>query len=64
VNCERCKKRVASGHLTESVGGEKRELGLCVECAAEEGVIQQPGGMEVLATFINRRRPRPRPTQE
>jgi len=54
VNCQKCKKRVATVHLVEIDGDEKREVHLCVECAAEQGVTgQPPGGMEFLAGLIN-----------
>ena len=54
MNCEKCKKRVATVHLTEIIGDEKREIDLCVECAAEQGLaVQPPGGMELLAKLIN-----------
>ena len=54
MNCEKCKKRVATVHLTEIVGNEKREVNLCAECAAAQGLMVQPaGGMEFLAGLVN-----------
>jgi protein arginine kinase activator len=36
--CRRCKKRQATVHLTEVVGGKKIEKHLCEQCAVDEGI--------------------------
>ncbi len=36
--CERCKKQVATIHLTEIVKNTKTERHLCEDCAREEGI--------------------------
>ena len=38
MNCERCKKRSSSVHLTEIIKGVKSELHLCESCAREIGL--------------------------
>jgi len=38
VLCQRCKKKMASIHLTEVEEGEKRATSLCEDCAREEGL--------------------------
>jgi len=53
VNCEKCQKKVATVHLTEIVDDVKREVNLCAECAAEQGlVVPAAGGMEVLSGLV------------
>jgi protein arginine kinase activator len=39
IKCQACGKNPATVHLTEIVGGDKREKHLCEGCAAGEGVI-------------------------
>ena len=54
MNCEKCKKKVATVHLTEIAGNEKREINLCPECAAAQGVhIPAPSGIDVLSGIIS-----------
>ena len=38
MDCEQCKKRTATVHLTDLTKGGKRERHLCEECAVSEGV--------------------------
>ena len=40
IACQRCKKAKATVHVTDSFP-EKRELHLCEECAAAEGIIRK-----------------------
>ena len=54
MNCQRCKNKPATVHLTEIVQGEKREKHLCEQCAAEDGIpikTQVPLN-ELLANFV------------
>jgi protein arginine kinase activator len=37
--CQKCKKAVATNHLTEIEQGQKREIHLCDACAQKEGMI-------------------------
>jgi protein arginine kinase activator len=37
--CQKCKKAVATNHLTEIEQGKKREIHLCDACAQKEGMI-------------------------
>lgn len=41
INCEKCKQREATVHLTEIVEGQKIEYHFCQECAHAEGVTIQ-----------------------
>jgi len=55
AHCQRCKKAVATVHLTEIERGEKRERHLCDRCAAEEGVKVQQQHVslnELLTSFV------------
>jgi len=46
VLCQICHSRVATLHLTEIVGNEKREIHLCEECAAKQGAkLAQDGSV-------------------
>ena len=36
--CERCKKNVATTHIRSVINGVAKEVHLCAECAAKEGV--------------------------
>jgi protein arginine kinase activator len=38
MNCERCKKQVATVHVTEIIKNQKIEKHLCDDCAREEGI--------------------------
>ncbi|MHC5543521.1 UvrB/UvrC motif-containing protein, partial [Singulisphaera rosea] len=38
MTCQHCQDE-ATVHLTETIGGERRELHLCVACAREAGVV-------------------------
>lgn len=38
IKCQSCGENPATVHLTEIVGGEKREKHLCEQCAAGEGI--------------------------
>ncbi len=49
--CERCKERPATFFLTRIVNGEKTELHLCQQCAAETGQLGVV--MEPQFTFTN-----------
>ncbi|MGE5554058.1 MAG: UvrB/UvrC motif-containing protein [Betaproteobacteria bacterium] len=49
--CERCKERPATFFLTRIVNGEKSELHLCQQCAAETGQLGVV--MEPQFTFTN-----------
>ncbi|MCK6457750.1 MAG: UvrB/UvrC motif-containing protein [Phycisphaerae bacterium] len=42
MNCQRCKKAIATVHLTDITKHEKREKHLCERCAQEEGVTIKP----------------------
>lgn len=37
MNCEECKQRPATVHLTQMYNGQKKELHLCEQCAAQKG---------------------------
>lgn len=52
--CNKCKKNTATVHLTDLIKGEKREIHLCEECAAEEGITvkQQVSITDVLNSFL------------
>jgi protein arginine kinase activator len=55
IKCQACGKNPATVHLTEIVGGEKREKHLCEVCAAGEGIItgKAPAALgEWLANFV------------
>lgn len=39
IVCQKCSKAHATVHLTDIVGGEKRECHLCSDCAEKEGII-------------------------
>lgn len=55
MHCQRCKKAVATVHLTEVLKNENREKHLCERCAAEEGVViqaQAPSIQEILSNFV------------
>ncbi|MDI3280107.1 MAG: hypothetical protein QJR13_01880, partial [Bacillota bacterium] len=41
--CDRCQKRPANIYLSKIVNGQKTELRLCQECAAEMGETALPG---------------------
>ncbi len=45
MECQSCKTRKATVHLTEIVNKEKRELHLCEQCAQQQ---QGPTGMEIM----------------
>lgn len=54
MNCEKCGKQVATVHLTEIVGNEKREVNLCPQCAAQQGItVPAPSGIEFLTGLID-----------
>lgn len=36
--CETCKAKPASIHITQIVGGQKKEMNLCASCAAKMGI--------------------------
>jgi len=54
MQCQKCKKRAATVHLTEIVKSQKREKHLCEKCAAEEGVTmkQHVPLSELLTSFL------------
>ena len=46
--CQRCKKTTATVHITDLVG-EPKELHLCEECAAQEGIqVKMPVALNTL----------------
>lgn len=45
--CQVCKKREAVIHITEYIGGIKKELHICEECAKELGVIGMLREMDI-----------------
>jgi len=53
--CERCKKNVATVHLTEIVKGEKIEKHLCEQCAKDEGytIKTHVSLQDLLTAFIS-----------
>jgi len=53
--CERCKKNVATVHLTEINKGEKTEKHLCEQCSREEGytIKSHASLQELLSAFIS-----------
>ncbi len=54
MNCDKCKKKNATIHLMEIIGNEKREVNLCPECAAAQGVhIPAPTGIDVLSGIVS-----------
>ena len=54
MQCQQCKKRDATVHLTDVVKGEKRERHLCEDCAANEGIAvkQHVSINDVLNSFL------------
>jgi len=55
MQCERCKKNVATVHLTEIVKDEKSEKHLCEQCAKEEGytIKTHVSLQDLLTAFIS-----------
>ena len=53
--CERCKKNVATVHLTEIVKNEKQERHLCEQCSKEEGytIKTHVSLQDLLTAFIS-----------
>ena len=53
--CERCKKNVATVHLTEIVKNQKTEKHLCEECSKEEGytIKTHVSLQDLLTAFIS-----------
>jgi len=53
--CERCKKNVATAHLTEIVKNEKHERHLCEQCSKEEGytIKTHVSLQDLLTAFIS-----------
>ena len=45
--CQVCKKREAVIHITEYIGGVKKELHICEECARELGVVGMLREMDI-----------------
>lgn len=43
IQCQVCKKNMATVHLTEILKGNKREIHLCEECAGKKGVSFKSG---------------------
>jgi protein arginine kinase activator len=43
IQCQVCKKNIATVHLTEILKGKKREIHLCEECAGKKGVAFKSG---------------------
>ena len=54
MRCQRCKKKPATIHITDIVGGKKRSMHLCEDCAREEGILISPQVPlnELLQNFI------------
>jgi protein arginine kinase activator len=53
--CQKCKKAVATIHLTEIEHGEKREKHLCEQCAVNEDIQIQPKHVsfnQILTDFV------------
>ena len=55
MQCERCKKNVATVHLTEIIKNEKSEKHLCEQCAKEEGytIKTHVSLQDLLTAFIS-----------
>ena len=56
MKCQSCGKNPATVHLTEIVGGEKREKHLCESCAVEEGIaVGKPAAAlsDWLSSFVS-----------
>ena len=68
--CEKCKKRMASVHITQFINGKKNEQHLCEECAREEKVnfefpkIPFYNLNELLGVFLNQPLSTNEPTNE
>lgn len=50
MNCQKCKKKQATVHMTEISGEEKKEVHLCEDCAQEQGLTLK--GQVSLADFL------------
>ena len=50
MNCDKCKKKPATVHMTELTGGQKSEVHLCEDCAQEHGLTLK--GQVSLADFL------------
>jgi protein arginine kinase activator len=50
MQCQKCKKKQATVHMTEISGDEKEEIHLCEECAQEHGLMLK--GQVSLADFL------------
>lgn len=53
--CHRCKKKMATIHVTEAENGEKRHTSLCEDCAQEEGITGKKHAtpQELLSALMN-----------
>ncbi len=40
MKCQKCQVREATNHITEMINGQKQELHLCAECAAQSAEFQ------------------------
>lgn len=50
--CEHCKVKPASIHITQIVGGQKRENHLCASCAAMKGIPMGGMGPDTMDTLL------------
>lgn len=50
MQCQKCKKKQATVHMTEISSGEKQEIHLCEQCAQEQGLTLK--GQVSLADFL------------
>jgi protein arginine kinase activator len=50
MQCQKCKKKQATVHMTEISGDQKEEIHLCEECAQEHGLTMK--GQVSLADFL------------
>ena len=41
MKCQKCQVREATNHMTEIINGQKQELHLCQECAAQSPEFQE-----------------------
>ena len=55
MKCESCKKKLATVHLTEIVGNEKKEKHFCEDCAQDitNHFPKAPSPSDILANLIN-----------
>lgn len=63
--CESCKKKEATVHLTQVIGGEVKKVHLCAECAQKSGInLQSPLSITDLLVGMGLSKPAERPERE